>query len=264
MHLCRLDVGCCAEGMNNRREQSSAQRAERSTVSGSTAWIDEELASCEFGDARLQARFRKLLEQFSSTIGGSIPWVCQDWANAKAAYRFFSNDRVNEAEILAGHFSATRERFTAHTGPVLVLHDTTELIYHRDDPAAVGILSRSIAGKDKRGRLRHYTVCGISMHSSLVVSVEGLPLGLAAIKFWTRDKFYGANALKKRINPTRVPIEKKESIRWLQNLKQSTALLNDPGRCVHIGDRVRAIFTSFSVPPSRSARIFWCGPVSTV
>jgi hypothetical protein len=27
-------------------------------------------------------------------IGGSIPWVCQDWANTKAAYRFFSNGKV--------------------------------------------------------------------------------------------------------------------------------------------------------------------------
>ena len=42
---------------------------------------------------------------------------------------------------------------------------------------------------------------------------EGLPLGLAAIKFWTRKKFKGTAALKKKINPTRVPIEKKESVR---------------------------------------------------
>ncbi len=63
------------------------------------------------------------------------------------------------------------------------------------------------------------------MHSSLVVTQQGLPLGLAAIKFWTREKFHGANALKRRINPTRVPIEQKESYRWLENVKQSTALL---------------------------------------
>jgi hypothetical protein len=75
------------------------------------------------------------------------------------------------------------------------------------------------------------------MHSSLAVTTEGLPLGLTAVKFWTRKKFKGTAALKKKINPTRVPIEKKESIRWLENLKQSTELLNDPGRCVHIGDR---------------------------
>jgi hypothetical protein len=73
-------------------------------------------------------------------------------------------------------------------------------------------------GRDKAGRLRSHTVCGILMHSSLAVTSEGLPLGLAAIKFWTRKKFKGTAALKKKINPTRVPIEKKESIRWLEKL----------------------------------------------
>jgi hypothetical protein len=52
------------------------------------------------------------------------------------------------------------------------------------------------------------------MHSSLAVTTDGLPLGLTAMKFWTRSKFIGWNALKKKINPTRVPIETKESIRW--------------------------------------------------
>ena len=83
------------------------------------------------------------------------------------------------------------------------------------------------------------------MHSSLAVTTEGLPLGLAAVKFWTRKKFKGTAALKKKINPTRVPIEKKESIRWLENLKQSTALLDDPGRCLHIGDRESDIYELF-------------------
>lgn len=83
------------------------------------------------------------------------------------------------------------------------------------------------------------------MHSSLAVTLAGLPLGLTAIKFWTRDKFHGCAALKKKINPTRVPIEKKESIRWLENLRQSTALLQDPGRCVHIGDRESDIYELF-------------------
>jgi hypothetical protein len=71
----------------------------------------------------------------------------------------------------------------------------------------------------------------------MVVTQAGLPLGLAPIKFWTRDKFLGANAVKRKINPTRVPIEQKESYRWLENLNQSTALLADPERIVHIGHR---------------------------
>lgn len=49
-------------------------------------------------------------------MGQSIPFVCQDWANAKAAYRLLSNDRVNEADILAGHFQSTRDRARAAEG----------------------------------------------------------------------------------------------------------------------------------------------------
>jgi len=71
-------------------------------------------------------------------------------------------------------------------------------------------------------RVHYYIVCGILMHCSLAVTTEGLPLGLAAIKFWTRDEFKGCNALKKNAGP----IERKESYRWLENVRQSTALFD--------------------------------------
>jgi len=71
------------------------------------AWFDRELAGCSFVDERLNKRLRKLVAQIGSAMGQSIPLVCQDWASTKAAYRFFSNDRVSEADILAGHFQST-------------------------------------------------------------------------------------------------------------------------------------------------------------
>ena len=88
-------------------------------------WIDDELAGCQFADVRLEKRFRTLLERLSEGPGETIPMACQDWANTKAAYRFLSNPRVNEADILAGHFQSTGQRFRHTSGPVLVLHDTT-------------------------------------------------------------------------------------------------------------------------------------------
>src|SRR3954451_23917200 len=195
------------------------------------AWVDRELDGGEFPDRRLEARLGKVLGDLGRRIGGTLPAACQDWAATKAAYRFFSNPRVNEGTILAGHFAATKARFATTTGPVLVLHDTTEFSFTRDDPDAVGRLTLL--------KTRHATVtlCGLLMHSSLVLTPGGVPLGLAAVKFWTRDKFKGTNALKRKVNPTRIPIEQKESVRWLENLKQSTALLGDPPRCVHVGDR---------------------------
>src|SRR5215467_12700318 len=212
---------------------------------GSDAWFDRELAGCSFVDERLDKRLRRLVAQIGSAMGQSIPLVCQGWANTKAAYRFFSNDRVSEAEILRGLFQSTRDRTVAIVGPVRMLHDTTEFTYQRENTDAIGITKSINSGRDKAGRLRSHTVCGILMHSSLAVTMQGVPLGLAAVKFWTRKKFKGMAALKKKINPTRIPIEKKESVRWLENLKQSAQLLDYPGRCIHIGDRESDIYELF-------------------
>jgi Transposase DNA-binding/Transposase DDE domain len=225
--------------------QASVQSQVSSEAIGAGDALDKELAGCQFSDPRLGRRFRKLVGQLATRLGQTIPLACQDWTNTKAAYRFLSNGRVNEMAILAGHFQATRERFAATDGPILVLHDTTEFSYTRESKEAIGILYKSCGRKDKEGRPRLHTVCGILMHSSLAVTAEGLPLGLAAIKFWTRSKFKGTNALKRKINPTRVPIEAKESVRWLENLRQSTSLLDEPSRCIHIGDRESDIYELF-------------------
>jgi hypothetical protein len=209
-------------------------------------WIDNELVGCQFQDVRHGKRLRQLLEQLSAKTGAATPWACQDWANTKAAYRFFGNERISEANILAGHFASTRDRFvTSESDRVLVLHDTTEFSYRHEETEPIGILKKITYGGGKAGRPRFHTSCGILMHSSLVVTKQGLPLGLGAIKFWSRDKFRGTAALKRHINPTRVPIEKKESIRWLDNLRQSTELLGSPDRCVHIGDRESDIWELF-------------------
>jgi hypothetical protein len=205
-------------------------------------WTEREVDETAFKDVRLGRRFAGLLKQIADGMGGSIPFACQDWANTKAAYRFLANERVAEADILRGHFTATRDRFGHCEGPILLLQDTTEFSYQRADMAAVGMTKSVNSGRGKAGRWRHHTVCGMLMHTSLAMTLEGLPLGLAAVKFWTRKKFKGTAQLKKKINPTRVPIEKKESIRWLDNLRQSIQLLGQPERCIHVGDRESDIF----------------------
>ena len=138
-------------------------------------WSHCEIDESAFSDARLGRRCGDLLCRLSDRMGGTIPLACQDWASTKAAYRFFSNPKVEEGDILAGHFDATRQRFAVTDGPILVLQDTTEFTYQRRNSHAVGFTKSVNSGRDKAGRLRHHTVCGILMHSSLVVTEDGLP-----------------------------------------------------------------------------------------
>jgi len=220
-------------------------------------WVEREIEGCEFPDQRLKTRFGKLLGQLSEKIGAALPTACQDWAATKAAYRFFGNPRVDESIILAGHFAATKSRMGVAKGPILVLHDTTEFSFQREKPETIGktrkLPSARIGSKP-------ITKCGLLMHSSLAVTTAGKPLGLTAVKFWTRKKFKGTNALagrgkeggKHTVNTTRIPIEQKESVRWLENLEQSTQLVN-PNRCVHIGDRESDIYELFCLAEERNS-----------
>lgn len=79
-----------------------------------------------------------------SGIGRPIPFACQDWASTKAAYRFLSNEKVSEADILSCHFQSTESRAdqnmaTATSGKILALHDTTEFAYKREPFDLVGV-----------------------------------------------------------------------------------------------------------------------------
>jgi hypothetical protein len=209
---------------------------------GEDDWLANELNGGALPDQRLARRLQQIAARMSAAPGKPVPAACLDWAATKAAYRFFDNDRVTEQGVLAGHFAATKARFDASEGPVLVLQDTTEFIYKRNRPEKIGFTKAINSGRDSQGRLREHTLCGLLMHSSLAVTTAGVPLGLAAVKFWTRSKFKGTAALKRKVNPTRVPIETKESYRWLENLRQSNELLGAPRRCVHVGDRESDIY----------------------
>lgn len=100
----------------------------------------------------------------------------------------------------------------------------------------IGFTKTVNEGRYKAEQPNVVTLCGGLMHSTLTITLAGTPLGLTAVKFWKRTKFKGTFALKRHVNPTRVPIETKESYRWLENLRQSIALLETPERCVHVAD----------------------------
>ena len=191
-------------------------------------WVKTETAECDLGDARLNRRLGTMLGALGEHPGKSLPTAFQDWSNTKAAYRFLSNGNVSEDKILEGHFAASALRIRATDGPILILQDTTEFSFKRSDPEKIGLTHISTGHKSKDGRSKKHAVCGLLMHASLAITPDGLPLGLTAAKFWSRAKFKGTAALKRRINPTRVPIEQKESMRWLDNLRLSTERAGAP------------------------------------
>ena len=173
-----------------------------------------------------------------------------------------SNPDVSEREILDGHFQATASRVAAVKGPVLVLQDPTEFSFRRNRPETIGAIGYSPSRRGEDGRVRLHTVHGLLMHGSLAITPEG-PLGLAATRFWSRAKFKGTAALKRHVNPTRVPIEAKESMRWPANMQAATTRhcsATQTGSSISVIARMTS--TSSSAPRRRPAPTSLCGPAS--
>ena len=93
-----------------------------------TSWAAEEFADVSLGDKRLDARLVKLCDRFSNAPESPINQECADWAETKAAYRFFQNENVEVGEILAGHRCKTAQRAKKHK-MVLAVQDTSYFVY---------------------------------------------------------------------------------------------------------------------------------------
>lgn len=180
-------------------------------------WLEKELAYSNFKDERLTTRFKQIVSTMHQNFGKSIPEIFNDWGEVKAAYRFMSNERVEENEILRGHFLSTQRRILSMEGPILLLHDTSEFSYKRKKPEEIGFISKKKKlSRSSRAIPQHFSVCGILMHASLAITAEGLPLGLTAVKYWTRKVFKNTAQMKRHINPTRIPVA--EAVSRLKNV----------------------------------------------
>jgi len=91
-------------------------------------------AGSEFGEADLghRARTTRLVRMAADLIrcpAASLPKAIRRPAQAKAAYRFLSHEKVTPEGILSGHVRTTGQRCVEHE-VVLVLQDTTTLTFH--------------------------------------------------------------------------------------------------------------------------------------
>ncbi len=180
-----------------------------------TSWAQEEFADVSLGDKRLDARLIKLCNRFSHAPESPINQACADWAETKAAYRFFQNENVNVSEILAAHRCKTAQRSKKHK-MVLALQDTSYFVY-TSHPKTEGLGKMSL----KKGKnVKKIYSNGLVVHTCLAVTTEGLPLGLFDQRIFAR-KLRSKKAGKGGKPHDYLPVEEKESYRWLQALENT-------------------------------------------
>ena len=136
-------------------------------------WSTLEFGECVLGDKRRTRRLVRYARQMAEKPDASTPRQTEDWADCKAAYRMFEQERVTFEAITAGHYKRTAQ---IGAGTYLVISDTTEIDY--------GYKSQ----REGLGRLGAKTHRGFFLHSALVVGADdGQVVGLGAQELFTRS-----------------------------------------------------------------------------
>lgn len=195
------------------------------------SWAAQELRYAQLGDARLNRRLVRLVEDLAAQPTASVPQACGNWAATKGAYRFWDSPQVKPGAINAAHRQSTIERVREHR-TILVLQDTTDLNFTHH-PATQGL-----------GPLDHPSQLGLKVHSALAASPQGVPLGLIHQEVWTRDPGAGGKRHQRRQRETK----DKESQRWLTALAASQEAVPEGIEVITIADREADMYDLFAMP----------------
>ena len=201
-------------------------------------WAQHEFGGAELGDLRLNARLVECARALGAHPGRAFCGAAKgDVAAVKGYYRFVDgpdDHPVTMQAMLAPHRQRTVQRMLAQP-LVLCIQDGTDLNYTGlAQCAGLGSLGTNQTGARS---------AGLHLHSTLVVTPEGLPLGVL-------DALCQAPATRADDDDrpsTHIPIEDKKTFGWIQGLRQceQAAAQMPETRLVCVMDREADFFELF-------------------
>jgi hypothetical protein len=189
----------------------------------------------KFGDKRLAKRAEQISGMLLSGRTSSIHSISKSEAEQRGCYRFLDNDCVEETQLI----EAETQRCHQVVGErdVLIIQDSTVFDYSRH--------RNSLENSGGIGPIGNHKGIGFIGHVSLVVDMrQRILLGISDLQLWHREhksSISGAKAYKN------LPINEKESGKWMRGCEQSKLLLDQARSITFIEDREGDIYEQFAV-----------------
>lgn len=209
-------------------------------------WVLSEMKTVDLNDKRLNKRLLEVLSQLGSHPTASIPAACGGHAEMTAAYRLFDNEKATFANILQPHTEATRQRMVQQA-VVVLSQDTTEVDVTRPEQQVAG--AGPLDGGPRRGAFLH------PLHA---FTLDGTPLGTLHAQTWVRGEEVGCASMS-RAQRAAIPIEEKESYRWVEVLRRAgeEALLCPSTQLVCVADSEADIYELLAEATAEPHRVDW-------
>jgi hypothetical protein len=168
------------------------------------SWIVNEFQSLNLGDARLDRRAKRCVQQYSK-IAESTPDACQNLSAVVGTYRLADNPKAGMLDILGEHNRATIERVSQQS-LVYVAQDTS--VFDLTKP------KRQVVGAGPLENENHF---GFFYHPAFAFNGDGIALGSVDQCIWSRDQINtGMPRREKEQKRKQACFEEKESYRWLE------------------------------------------------
>jgi hypothetical protein len=191
-------------------------------------WSDDEVLHMDLGDPRRTRRLSQILASRSEAPSGSFNEHFSSPSELNKFYQFCDNPYVDREAILAGHREKTVARM-ADEEVVLAVQDSMEYdVTHHPEAQGFGALQ----GPGRQGAW---------LHNTLAVTPDRRPLGVLDQQCWYREAAAG-----KKADRHKRPTEEKESLKWLQSVRQTAAATESLStRVVSVGDSEADIYDLF-------------------
>jgi hypothetical protein len=173
-------------------------------------WVEAEMKDLKTKNKRLDQRTKKVLQSIISKPDAPFPQQFQSAAELKACYNLFDSDLINSEVILNPHIKKTIERIQSCDVAILAGDSSSVNYTTRDSNPDSGYISSNNAQ-------------GFFLHVSLATTLEKQPLGVVQAKFWAREKVKP----EKKVHRDYLPIEEKESNKWLESFKIANQIAAD-------------------------------------
>lgn len=199
--------------------------------------------SGKFGDKRIDKRAERIANLLLFSRVSSVKGNTKTESEQKGFYRFLGNEKVEE-KILIEELRERCGRLSSGRN-VLVLQDTTEI-------GLSNHVNRLIPGTGV-GLVGNKKGLGFMLHSSLVIDAnKGTALGFCDVQLWHRTENKENNTTKKY---KKLPIEEKESYRWIKASEQSKTTLSHAQSITIIEDREGDIYEQFAAIPDEKTHL---------
>lgn len=188
-----------------------------------------------FGDKRLEKNGEIFAKRMIEKQTICLRQLGENRAGEVKFGRWLSNKKVMPKELIKTITQKTNQLVSKRH--VLAIQDTTELNYQAHNKRVKDI-----------GTVGNGTDLGIFLHPMLVLDAEEKTcLGLGAITHWVRTK----KAEKRH----RLPIEKKESYRWIETADQTKKNLKTAAMVTIIADRESDIYEEWDRIPDAKTQL---------